>query len=250
MLVDFHTHLDWYPNSEELFTQLQNFSGIIVTSSVDVESFKKNLEIEKSCKHENLKIIPTFGVHPERAEKYADNLSILDEYLEKSEFIGEIGLDFYWAKNVSKTAQEKVFRYILEHCNKTEKYCVIHTKGAEKEIADILTEYPKAKPIIHWYSGPESIYQEFIKRGYLQTFGCETIRNQKLQEFLKITPKELILVETDNPTAEPWLGGTDSSVNLIGKIYKDLAQILFITNEEMKKLVFENVQGILKQINL
>ena len=50
--------------------------------------------------------------------------------------IGEIGMDFYWAKNVSKSAQEKVFRYILEHCHNHKKFCLIHTKGAEKEILE------------------------------------------------------------------------------------------------------------------
>ena len=37
--------------------------------------------------------------------------------------LGEIGMDFYWAKNVSKSAQEKVFRYILEHCHNHKKFC-------------------------------------------------------------------------------------------------------------------------------
>ena len=76
---------------------------------------------------------------------------------------------------------------------------------AEMQICNILTEYPNAKPIIHWYDGPEKVYKEFIKRGYMQTFGCETIRSKHIQSLLLETPHNLILAETDNPTAETWL---------------------------------------------
>ena len=186
MLIDFHTHLDWYQDKNQLYKEIANFSGMIVASSVDLESFEKNKEIAKKCNVEGIKVFPTFGVHPENAEKYENQLEKLDDALNQSKIIGEIGMDFYWAKNVSKIAQEKVFRYILAHCNEREKYCVIHTKGAEKEIARILEDYPKAKPIIHWYNGPEDVYQLFLQRGYLQTFGCETCRNSYLQHLLKL----------------------------------------------------------------
>lgn len=250
MIIDFHTHLDWYQDKKTLFEDLENFSGKIVASSVDLESFLVNIEIAKKYNIDNKstknqKIIPTFGVHPERAEKSVNQLSKFDEALNQSEVIGEIGLDFYWAKNVSKIAQEEIFRYILEHCNNFEKYCVIHTKGAEKEIAKILLDYPKAKPIIHWYSGEERIFREFLDRGYFQTFGVETIRNSYLQHLLKITPENLILAETDNPTAEPWLGGNDISINLIKKVYQDLASILKISVEKLEAIIFDNASNIL-----
>ena len=246
MIIDFHTHLDWYTNQEELFSELKNFSGVIVAASVDLESYKKNIQIQKKASRKDLLIIPTFGVHPEFAEKYEQNLQFLDNALNQSKMIGEIGMDFYWATNVSKSAQEKVFRYILEHCHNHKKFCLIHTKGAEKEILEILNEYPKAKPIIHWYNGPKDIYLKFLERGYYQTFGCQTIRNEYLQELLKLTPPNLILAETDNPTAEPWLGGTDSSVNLIHRIYEDLAQILNTEKNELEKIIWKNASIILQ----
>ena len=223
MIIDFHAHLDWYENKNQLFFELEKFSGIIVASSVDLDSYKANLQIKSKCQKSTCKIILTFGVHPENAEKYASQLWLLDDALNQSKMIGEIGMDFCWSKNVSKIAQEEVFRYILNHCHKNNKFCVIHTKGAEKEISKILLEYPNAKPIIHWYNGPENIYKDFLERGYFQTFGCETCRNPFLQHLLKITPKNLILAETDNPTAEPWLGGWDISINFIEKIYSFLS---------------------------
>ena len=47
MIIDFHTHLDWYTNQEELFSELKNFSGVIVAASVDLESYKKIFKFTK-----------------------------------------------------------------------------------------------------------------------------------------------------------------------------------------------------------
>lgn len=69
MIIDFHTHLDWYQDKKQLYNEIINFSGIIIASSVDLESFEKNKQIAKFCNSNRMKVIPTFGVHPENAEK-------------------------------------------------------------------------------------------------------------------------------------------------------------------------------------
>ena len=249
MYIDFHTHLDFYKNQEKLATQLSNFSGIIVAASVDKNSYLKNKELAEKFNSNSIKIIPTFGLHPSKA---AENLTQLenggfDSFLDESEIIGEIGMDFEWHKDVSAEIQERVFRYILNHCNEKEKFCVIHTKSAEKEIALILKEYPRAKPIIHWFDGAREVYEEFISRSCMQTFGCETCRSPYLQSLLKITPRNLILAETDNPDSEKWLGGTDDSIFLIKRIYEDIAKILELSLEETKNLLNENALRVIQQ---
>lgn len=253
MLIDFHTHLDFY-KPEELQSQLSTFSGIIVAASVDEKSFFENCRIAEWARKStrDCHIIPTFGIHPNRAD---ENAALLDDphtatrltgYLDRSPLIGEIGMDFCWSK-CSKENQEKVFRWFLEYCNKTGKACVIHTKDAEKEICDILTDYPKASPIIHWYDGPENIFREFIRRGYPQTFGVETIRSEHIQSLLKLTPPELLLAETDNPDSEPWLGGSRSDVALIERVYDELASLLKITRSQLEKIIEENFTRIIKK---
>ena len=248
MLIDFHTHLDFY-KSDELKTQLKDFSGTIIAASVDEKSFLKNCEIAVSAP-QTCRIIPTFGIHPNAAD---DNASLLNDslitkrfekYLEQSPIIGEIGMDFCWSK-CSEKNQEKVFRWFLEYCNKTGKACVIHTKDAEQKICDILSDYSNARPIIHWYDGPENIYREFLKRGYPQTFGVETIRSKHLQNLLHITPPELLLAETDNPDSEPWLGGNRNDVGLIERVYKEIAGLLDMQQPAIEKLIEDNFNRIL-----
>lgn len=268
MIIDFHTHLDFYKR-EELQKQLTEFSGTIIAASVDEKSFLENCGIAEWTKN-NLcltsqnfhgshpastlpracRIIPTFGIHPNAAD---ENAALLDDpataarlagYLDRSPLIGEIGMDFCWSKS-SPENQEKVFRWFLEYCNKTGKACVIHTKDAEQEICDILTDYPNTRPIIHWYDGPENIFREFIRRGYPQTFGVETIRSSHLKSLLQLTPPNLLFAETDNPDSEPWLGGTRSDVALIERVYEELAGLLGLPRPQLEKIIEENFHRII-----
>lgn len=246
--IDFHTHLDCYKNPAELKKQLADFDGTIIAASMDASSYKKNLQIAEDAKKAGFKvnIIPTLGVHPARAQAELGNLGSYIPLLEKSLIIGEIGMDFCWHKDVPSAAQEKVFRFFIEHSSREKKYCVIHTKDAEEKICRILEDYPDAKPIIHWYDGPEDIYTEFLRRGYMQTFGCETSRSAHIQNLLKRTPQSLILAETDNPDSEPWLGGKDSSIFLIKRIYSDIANVLETGEEKAADIINKNSRKILK----
>ncbi len=250
--IDFHTHLDSYKNPLELKNQLLNFDGILVAASMDKNSYEKNLKLKNSLEKakSKAKIIPTFGIHPSNAEKELENISSYSKILQNSKIIGEIGMDFCWHKDVSLLAQEKVFRFFLEHCDQEKKYCVIHTKDAEEKICRILEDYKNAKPIIHWFDGPEDIFDEFLRRNYMQTFGCQTNRSKYIQKLLAKTPLNLILAETDNPDSEIWLGGKDNSVFLIKRIYKDLAKILGFNLEKMTEIINQNSLKILTQENL
>lgn len=251
MIIDFHTHLDFYKR-EELQKQLTEFSGTIIAASVDEKSFLENCGIAEWTENSarDCHIIPTFGIHPNRADENAsllddpDTATRLTEHLDRSSLIGEIGMDFCWSK-CSHQNQEKVFRWFMEYCNRTGKACVIHTKDAEQEICDILTDYPHACPIIHWYDGPENIFREFIRRGYPQTFGVETNLSPHLQSLLRLTPPELLLAETDNPDSEPWLGGTRSDVALIERVYDEITGLIKLPRPQLEKIIEENFKRIL-----
>ena len=246
MLIDFHTHLDAYHDKTALYEQLRNFDGTIIAASMDIDSYRQNLQIAKIiAAGGGAKIIPTFGIHPNRSQNWADRLSELDPFLEQSALIGEIGLDYEWAKDSPRDKQIKVFRYILEHCNINKKACVIHTKGAEQDVLDILSDYPEAKVIIHWYDGPEEIFKKFIERGYRATFGVQTARSPFLQKLLKMTPKEKLLAETDNPDSEIWLGGSRSDVGLIKKVYEDLSEILGCPVQVLESQIQANAESLL-----
>lgn len=235
--ADFHAHIDQYGDDalEDVTAKIISKKILTVTASTDIESWRRNVEIAARAPE---LILPTFGVHPSFCGKIRGE--DIEPYLAESRIIGEIGLDFFWERKVPREEQERYFLLCLDHCHRNGKAAVIHTKGAERRVADILRDFPAARPIIHWYDGDDDVYKTFLDRGYPQTFGCELRRSERIARLLRMTPPELILAETDNPTGEPWLGGTDNTPALIERVVKDIAAARSTTPAETSALIREN----------
>ncbi|GHU73665.1 phosphoesterase [Spirochaetia bacterium] len=238
MLIDFHTHLHLYKNISSMIDCIKNYNILSVACSVDIDSYKKTKEID--CPG---LIVPTFGIHPMKSNTINDP-GELDQYLDESKIIGEIGLDNYWVKDIDTSIQERVFKYIVDYCEKNGKYCVIHTKGMEEKIYEMISKYKNIKPIIHWYSGSIDIFKKLIDRKYYFTFGCEVYYSEYIRKLLSLTPLELILSETDNPESEIWLGGNTDSPVLIQRIVRDIAKVKKRDAKEMEHIIQENSKKI------
>ena len=245
MYVDFHTHLHSYSDRGTASLEIAESQILSVGCSVDISSYLITKDLAKS----NPYILPTFGIHPMRSGEVT-SLSEIDDSLQDSQLIGEIGLDNCWVKDVEPKAQERVFEYILAHCHDTEKYCVIHTKDAERRVADLLRAFPKAKPIIHWYDGPIAVYEELLSRNSSFTFGCEVFYSDHIKTLLRMTPSELVLSETDNPDSEKWLGGISDSPKLIARVVKDISAVKNIDEQEMEAILLANSLRILHESHI
>jgi len=252
-LFDFHTHIDFYSEKETdsvlqciLENEIKTYAA-----SVNIESWEKNLLIkEKFIEKGGNKdlIIPTFGVHPSYAGKLPvkenEAYNLLDPYYEMSEIISETGLDFFWEKECPGNVQKMHLNIALDNAHKNNKVIVLHTKGAETEIFEILKDFPGARPVIHWYDGPVDVYKKFLDKGCFQTFGCELKYSNRIKEFLKMTPIQLVLPETDNPDGEPWLGGNDNSPLLIKRVYEDIAFVKEMNVSEITEQLNKNLKNL------
>ena len=241
--VDFHTHLHAYPDHSQVAEEIGEHKIITVAASMDIESYKATKRIAQGSPW----VIPTFGIHPEKSDTVT-SLASLDTYLDESPIIGEIGLDECWCRQVPLPVQEKVFEYILDHCHRKRKYCVIHTKDAEARVLEMLKSFPDAKPIIHWYDGPADIFRKMLEKGYYTTFGCQVLYSDYIKELLKMTPMEQVLSETDNPDSEKWLGGTDDTPLLIHRVVRDIAAVKGISESACCKTIYGNSRKILARI--
>lgn len=91
MLLDAHVHTDKYDESlyHDLVNQCQINDIMLLSVSMCIPSYKKIQALAKKYDF----IIPSFGVHQWKADKYVNELDSLDEYLNEANYIGEIGLD-------------------------------------------------------------------------------------------------------------------------------------------------------------
>ena len=223
MLIDAHSHLDGY--GEELESVLKEMSQhqiFTIGNSIDIPSYQRNLEIASRCDL----VLPTFGIHPWKAPEYVDHLEDLRESIDRSPMIGEIGLDYHWARDASQyPAQTKVLEFFLAAASQQGKIVNLHTKGAEKEVLRLLRSYDIQRAIIHWYSGPLDILQAMIDYGLCFTVGVEVLCSQQIQTIARDLPLERLLTETDNPGGQKWLTGTPGMPLHIKDVIQKLAEL-------------------------
>ena len=82
------------------------------------------------------------------------------------------------------------------------KIISVHSRRAEKELLDLLTEYDIKNVIFHWYSGSVGLIDKILERGYYFSVNEAMCLSKNGQAILKKLPRERILTETDAPYNE------------------------------------------------
>ena len=236
--IDAHTHLDFFKDKiDYAINEINKFKILSIANSMDVDSYLKNKEYSKRSKY----IKATFGIHPWKAAEYKGGLEDLIPYIEESELIGEIGLDFFWVEDKSTyEAQRRIFSFILEESIKRNKVISIHTKGAEEEIYNILKSYNYSKVIIHWYSGDIETLDKFIKLGCYFTVSVDIGYSKLSEKILTRIPIDRVLVETDGPTALEWVNGDYGYPRVILDVVKNVSEVKALFADRLIEIIEEN----------
>lgn len=218
-----------------------------VCATTDSESIEKAIKI---CKANNDCLLMA-GYFPCDV-KYLESAVIFDNYLKLLKdskdilkCIGEIGLDYYWEKDLSqRELQRKWFiKQILIADDFGIPVC-IHCRDAIGDCLEILKlNTPKYGFYMHAYNGSIEITKELIKLGaYFSIGGVVTFKNaQNLRETIKIIPNNKILIETDSPylTPVPFRGQKNEPSN-VKYVLKEIAKIKEINEKELNKIVDGN----------
>jgi TatD DNase family protein len=242
MHIDTHVHFDRYTDLllEEALHQIEEQRILTVGVGMDIPSYLRTKEIAVASRW----LIPTFGIHPWQAHRYAENLSALDPYLQETPFIGEAGLDFLWVEErAHDPAQRAVFRYQCKWAQRLSKPMNLHTKDAEVEILQTLTEFNLRGSIIHWYSGPLHLIDAYLALGCYFTLGVEMLTSPAIVEIAKKVPLQNILLETDNPGGYEWLTGKVGMPIVLLDVLEKVAEIKQISIARLNAQLTQNWQA-------
>lgn len=244
MYIDAHTHLDFYgDNISKAIKDINENRIVTLAISMGIESYNKNKEYSKESEY----IKPCFGIHPWKSNEYNKDLKELIPYIEESEMIGEIGLDYVWVEDKSTYEKQRaVFKFILDESIKRNKVINLHTKGAEEEIYNILKKYNYNKVIIHWYSGDLEILNKLINIGCYFTISVDIGLDEYTYKVLDKIPLDKLLLETDGPTALEWINGEYAYPSFIKEVYNRVSKHKNIGINDLKKLIEVNYNNLLK----
>ena len=243
MLIDTHSHPDRYGDPDSALGQIKGLGILTLANSMDPASYLRNLDISRECEL----VVPCFGIHPWNAPEHADRLAYLSRFVEQSPVLGELGLDFFFVKDASaRPAQVKVLEFFLDAASQHDRLVILHTKGAEAEVLRLLDAHGVRRAIIHWYSGPLDIMEDFLARGACFTIGVEALRPGPVQKIARRIPDELLLTETDNPGGYEWLTGEPGTPGLIQDVVGALARIRETTEERIIQTVHRNLGRLIR----
>lgn len=168
-------------------------------------------------------VLLSFGIHPWYADRYSVNNC--RGYLEECDFIGEIGMDSVWCQ-VPLETQKRALEQQLQIAADLGKPVLLHTKGQEKEIGEIIKDFP-GNVCVHWYSGGEKELEVYLEKDCYFTLGpdfaqvcrmgekpfkqaADDDKVEKRQGYLRILkeiPVNRLFLETDGLSAVAWANG-------------------------------------------
>jgi TatD DNase family protein len=152
----------------------------------------------------------TVGIHPHEAgaeaEIDADTLIRLAAHPKVVGF-GETGLDYYYDKS-PRDRQRASFRAHIAAARRIGLPVIIHTRDADADMAEILTEEMAkgAFPgVVHCFSSGPELADLAVKLGlYISISGIVTFKKaEALQQVVAGLPLDRLLVETDCPYLAP-----------------------------------------------
>jgi TatD DNase family protein len=242
-MIDAHAHLDKYGDAlPRALGEIRTRGIRTIAVSMDVESFRTTQGIAEA---EPL-VLPSFGVHPWDAPRFASDLSALDAPLQEARLLGEVGLDRYFVTDpTAYPAQEKVFEYFLDAAEGSGRLINVHTTGAESRVLQMLRGFDLPSVVVHWYSGPLDLVDAYLALGVYFTVGVELMRSDTIRSLLAKLPADRILTETDNPGGWEWMTGETGFPRLIEDVEREAARIRGVSRVAFGELVQENFERVL-----
>ena len=258
-VIDSHCHIDGERFADDQDAVIQNALDAGVMAMINVgtgspkdDSFEKTLELteEYAC------IYGAVGIHPHDASEYNEAVEKrLINILNSSEKMlawGEIGLDYYY-EHSSKDVQRKVFRRQINVANELDLPIIIHSRDANDETVEILTEECSHKNfsggIMHCFGGTPEMAKDLMDLGFLISFaGNVTFKKaDNLREAAEVVPLEKLLVETDCPylTPVPFRGKRNEPARVV-ETAKFLADFYKVDFEKLAKQTTENFHNFFK----
>jgi TatD DNase family protein len=206
LLVDTHCHLAdpaYDPDRPEVLRRAWDggVGHIVVVGESPAASDRALMLAEAEPR-----LSATAGVHPHDARTWtADSPEWLRERLRHPRIVaaGEMGLDYHYDHSPRDT-QRAVFEQQLALAAEAGRPAVIHAREADDDVAAILGSLPGAVAILHSFSsGPALLRAGLVLRHYVSFSGMVTFKSWTLDQAIRETPLDRILLETDGPYLAP-----------------------------------------------
>ncbi len=196
-LVDAHCHVDLFPAPPQLLAAASRGEGchlIAVTNAPSV--FEHTLELS----HQYPTVHAALGLHPQLVKTRSGELDLLRGLLERTRFVGEVGLDYQTRDEAERSLQREVFSKVVDACTMLgDRVLSIHSRRSSKDVLAILGATFRGTAILHYFSGSKREVASASSRGFFFSVNPAMIRSKSGQALIRCMEPDLVLTESDGP---------------------------------------------------
>lgn len=196
-------------------------------------------------------LVATLGIHPHNAAITTEaDLASLDAQCSQPEIraVGEAGLDYYYDSS-PRERQAEIFRFQCQLAKRLGKPLVVHVRDAHEDCQRMLREEGVEKGVIHCFTGDLPAAREYLDIGFtISISGIVTYKKtEALQEAVRFTPLDRLLVETDSPYLAPIPHrGKKNSPALVIETAKKVAELKGVTLEVLAAQTTANATSVFR----
>ncbi len=239
-MIDFHCHLDLYPNARRLAAQVASRNRFTLAVTTSPRAWQATSRVFAG--YDSIKV--ALGLHPEIAAQKAAERDLLVSCVCQAEFIGEVGLDGSEQHRHTRQQQEAILEAVLsesERCGG--KILSIHSRNAATTVLDYVERHCRVSvPVMHWFSGTIEETRRAVAMECWFSVGPAMLRGAKGRRILKELPTGRVLPETDGPFAKngpspymPWEAFS---------IIPDVAATWEVTEDEVRRQFLHNLSAL------
>ena len=242
-IFETHAHLDFEQFDKDRDKLLKDCFNNGIDKIINIGVGKQSSLNSINLAEKYSQIYAAIGFHPSEINDYDENLLIEKLSHKKVVAIGEIGLDYY-RMHFSKKEQQEIFSKQVDLALKYKKPIIIHDRDAHEDCYNILKNKNAKNVVFHCFSGDENCAEKVLSENWNISFtGTITFKNSKMDNIIRMVPKNRFFIETDSPylSPSPNRGKRNSPLNLRYVIDK-ISGIKKVTPKMVAEISYENAE--------
>jgi TatD DNase family protein len=201
-LVDFHCHLDLYPDFESIVSECEEAGIYTLAVTTTPKAWARNHALASRTKH----VTAALGLHPQVVATRAHEIDLWESLLEGSRYIGEVGLDSGPQYFRSLDQQKQIFERVLKACSRQgERILSVHSVRSASAVLDMVEQHlalDRSRVVLHWFTGTAAEARRAVDLGCYFSINAQMASNPRTAKIVEGLPADRILTETDGPFAK------------------------------------------------
>lgn len=242
--VDFHCHLDLYPDHQALISECDREGVATLTVTTTPKAWQRNREMAEGSKHVRVGL----GLHPQLVAERADEVHLFERELPAARYVGEVGLDAGPRFYASFADQERVFTRILHLCAEHGgKILTVHSvRAVSKVLAHVerLLPVERSRVVLHWFTGTVAEAKRATALGCYFSVNAAMLRSSRHRSLVAQLPVDRLLTETDGPFVDH--EGRPARPRDVAVAVAELAKLRETPPERMAERIVRNVGELVR----